>query len=82
MNYKNEAYCYPDICQFCGQKVIRYGNENGGKVVLEPFETRKDGGLHKDFCTGNNPYSESNKKNRWNVLDIQDLVEELENILD
>ena len=51
-------------------------------MVLEPYEIRREGGLHKDSCTGNNPYSESNKKNIWNVLDNKVSLEELEYILE
>ena len=42
-------YCYCDTCQYCGQKVIRWGNIYGAKVVLNPYDLGLEG-PHKYTC--------------------------------
>ncbi len=64
--YNNKKYNYVSTCQYCGQKVIRWGSHNGSKVVLNPKDLGMEG-PHKYTCTGNNPYSPQwiNKLNKF-----------------
>ena len=52
----NKEYCYPSTCQYCGQKVIRWGSKNSSMVVLNPYDLGMEG-PHKYTCQGNNPHS-------------------------